>query len=114
MDRRRKNHIPPLDPSPKQARIADATHHADGDVKSMPTAGFRGISHRRSDFPHQGMDLKKTLDFAKKNGFEVEHKRRSGEKFLRHPSTSRAVRFNGRRKDTSREVIHVRSIQRRI
>jgi hypothetical protein len=65
----------------------------------------RGDSPRKERIPHHGCDLTKALHFAEHHGFLVENRRRTGEKFLRHPDSQRPVVFNGRRKDASKKVI---------
>jgi hypothetical protein len=74
--------------------------NAEGAMRQSP----REVRKRPSP-PHHGTDLIKALDFAVRNGFRVENKRRTGERLLRHPSTPRAVLFNSRRKDATRAVV---------
>jgi hypothetical protein len=71
---------------------------------ATPRIGSGG-STRKERIPQQGCDLSKALHFAEHHGFLIENRRRTGEKFLRHPDSQRPLVFNGRRKDASKEVI---------
>ena len=53
----------------------------------------------------QGCDLKHALQIARRNGISVEPVRRTGEIRFSHPSQSRTLRCNGRRKDAPRELV---------
>ena len=85
------------------------THQTDdhhGPMGGMISGKPRLAKSKRSSPPHQGSNLIEALDFAVRNGFRVESRRRTGERFLRHPSTPRPVLFNARRKDAPRKVVH--------
>jgi hypothetical protein len=64
-----------------------------------------GDSPQNERIHNNGFYMTKALHFAECHGFEIENRRRTGEKFLRHPDSQRPVVFNGRRKDASKKVI---------
>jgi hypothetical protein len=53
----------------------------------------------------QGINLRDAFRYALKNGYSFEHRRRTGEKFVRHPDQTKPIVINCRRKDAPRALI---------
>ncbi len=60
-----------------------------------------------NEFPSHGIDVRKLAIIFRELGGVIEHIPGTGEIRWKHPLAMRPVRASGRRKDASREMVHL-------